>query len=85
LNQRTRKAIELHELGELSTEETARALGVSIGAVKGRVFHGRRKLRKSLEEYVGSAWTSRRDTSRAIKTRHSRENSLFAARAVKGG
>ena len=80
LNPRTRKAIELHELGELSTEETARALGLSIGAVKGRVFHGRRKLRRSLEQYVGSAWTSRRDVSRAIKTRHvSREQPICAA------
>jgi RNA polymerase sigma-70 factor (ECF subfamily) len=47
-----RKAIELRELGELSTEETARALGLSVQAVKGRVFHGRKKLRKSLERYV---------------------------------
>jgi len=70
LTPRTRKAIELHELGELSTEETARALGVSIGAVKARVFHGRKKLRQSLKRHVGSDWTSRRGTSRAVsKTR----------------
>ena len=42
-----REAIELRELRELSLEETARALG-SVPAVKGRVFHGRRKLRKML-------------------------------------
>ncbi len=48
LHPRTRKAIELRELGELSTEETARILGVSIGTVKGRLFHARRKLRQSL-------------------------------------
>jgi RNA polymerase sigma-70 factor, ECF subfamily len=70
LTQGMRTAVELRELGELSTEETARILGVSIGAVKGRLFHARRKLRQSLKHYVGSAWTSRRDTSQAIKTRH---------------
>lgn len=43
-----REAIELRELRELSLEETARALGISVPAVKGRVFHGRRKLRKML-------------------------------------
>jgi RNA polymerase sigma-70 factor (ECF subfamily) len=52
-----RKAIELRELGELSTEETARALGLSVQAVKGRVFHGRRKLREVLRRYVDSTWT----------------------------
>jgi len=65
LNPRSRQAIELRELGEISTEETARILGLSIGAVKARLFHARRKLRKSLKYYVGSAWASRRDASRA--------------------
>ena len=50
----TRKAIELRDLGELSTEETARVMGLSIGAVKSRVFHGRRKLRTTLKHYVAS-------------------------------
>ncbi len=36
-----RKAIELRELDERSTEETARIMGISVGAVKARVFHGR--------------------------------------------
>jgi RNA polymerase sigma-70 factor, ECF subfamily len=44
-----RKAIELRELGELSTEEAARAMGLSVAAMKGRVFHGRRKLHKVLK------------------------------------
>jgi len=43
-----RKAIELRELGELSTGETAVVMGLSVAAVKGRVFHGRRKLRETL-------------------------------------
>src|SRR5262249_16045513 len=45
---RMRTAVELRELGELSTEETAKRTGVSIASVKARIFHGRRKLRKTL-------------------------------------
>jgi len=43
-----RTAIELRELAELSTQETARRLGLSVAATKARIFHGRRKLRKTL-------------------------------------
>jgi RNA polymerase sigma-70 factor (ECF subfamily) len=67
----TRKAIQLRELDERSTEETARAMGLSVPAVKARVFHGRRKLRERLKQYFGPAWTSGRGTSRTIgNTRH---------------
>jgi RNA polymerase sigma-70 factor, ECF subfamily len=59
-----RKAIELRELGERSTEETARIMGISVGAVKARLFHGRQKLRERLKHFVGSAWTTGRDASR---------------------
>src|SRR6266478_139575 len=66
-----RKAIQLRELGERSTEETARIMGISAGAVKTRLFHGRRKLRERLKHYFGSAWTYGRDASRTISnTRH---------------
>ncbi len=66
-----RKAIQLHELDERSSEETARIMGISVSALKGRTFHGRKKLRERLKRYVGSAWTSGRDTSRTIgNTRH---------------
>lgn len=61
LNPRTRRAIELRELGELSTEETARILGLSIEAVKARVFHGRRRLLKTLRRYAGPTWTRGRE------------------------
>jgi RNA polymerase sigma-70 factor (ECF subfamily) len=47
----TRKAIQLPELDERSTEETAQFMGLSVGAVKARVFHGRRKPRKTLQRY----------------------------------
>ena len=49
-----REVIELRVLGELSTGETAQVMGLSVGAVKARVFHGRRKLRKRLKRYVES-------------------------------
>jgi RNA polymerase sigma-70 factor (ECF subfamily) len=69
-----RKAIELRELGERSTEETAQIMGISASAVKARVFHGRRKLRERLKDQVGPAWISERETSRMIgNTRDSSE------------
>ena len=48
LNPRMRTAIELRELAQLSTQETARRMGLSAAGVKARVFNGRRKLRKIL-------------------------------------
>ena len=52
-----RTAVELRELRELSTEETAHVMGVSVEAVKGRTFHARRKLGEMLKRYVESTWT----------------------------
>jgi RNA polymerase sigma-70 factor (ECF subfamily) len=46
-----RAAIKLREVGELSTQETARRMALSVAAVKARVFHGRRKLRKRLTNF----------------------------------
>jgi RNA polymerase sigma-70 factor (ECF subfamily) len=82
-----RKAIELREIGELSTQETARAMGLSVGAVKARVFHGRRKLRERLSHCVRSAWTSGKDSSRRIhNTRNvSQDPVLPAMRVVNAG
>jgi RNA polymerase sigma-70 factor (ECF subfamily) len=57
-----RRAIELRELRELSTEETARVMGLSVQAVKGRIFHGRQRLRKALKRIVESTWRSGRQT-----------------------
>jgi len=66
-----RKAIELRELGERSTAETAQIMGISVTAVKARVFHGRKKLRERLNHFVGSAWTAGRGASRTSgNTRH---------------
>jgi RNA polymerase sigma-70 factor (ECF subfamily) len=55
LNPRTRRVIELLEL---STRETARRMGLSAEAVKGRLFHGRRKLRKTLSRSAESVCVS---------------------------
>jgi RNA polymerase sigma-70 factor (ECF subfamily) len=49
LKPRTRRVIELREFAQLSTRETARYMGLSVGAVKARVFQGRKKLRRSLQ------------------------------------
>jgi len=54
-----RKAIELRELGERSTEETAQIMGISVAAVKARVFHGRKKLRERLNRIVAGTVNSR--------------------------
>jgi RNA polymerase sigma-70 factor (ECF subfamily) len=58
LKPRTRKVIELRKLGDLSTRETARRMGLSAEAVKGRLFHGRRKLRKTLSRSAESVCVS---------------------------
>jgi RNA polymerase sigma-70 factor (ECF subfamily) len=58
-----RTAIELRDLGELSTKEVARVLGLSIEAVKGRVYQGRKKLYKALKHE--SVWMSERRILRA--------------------
>lgn len=50
-----RTAIELQELGELTARETAGYLGLSVGAAKARVFHGRRKLREVLRHQMRSS------------------------------
>src|SRR4029077_11872719 len=58
-----RKTIELRELAELSTEETARRMGVSVAAVKARLFHARKKLRERLSRYLKSNSTHGKDTA----------------------
>jgi RNA polymerase sigma-70 factor (ECF subfamily) len=58
-----RKAIELRELAELSNRDTAAHLGVSIGTVKARVFHARRKLAKALRRHMRPRRVSRNGIS----------------------
>lgn len=49
-----RTAIKLRHISELSTDETAGIMRLSAGAVKARIFHGRRKLRVLLKRYAES-------------------------------
>lgn len=49
-----RSALELRDLRELTSRETAQYMGLSIAAVKARVFHGRKKLREALIHYMKS-------------------------------
>lgn len=49
-----RAVIELQELGELTSRETAGRMGLSVSAVKARIFHGRRKLREALRHEMRS-------------------------------
>jgi RNA polymerase sigma-70 factor, ECF subfamily len=48
LGPKIRRTILLRDIEERSAEETAQILGTSIGAVKARLFHGRRKLRRTV-------------------------------------
>lgn len=59
LTPRLRTVLELKELRELSARETAQHTGLSVAAVKARVFHGRKKLRKHIR-IVGSRRISKR-------------------------
>jgi RNA polymerase sigma-70 factor (ECF subfamily) len=56
-----RTAIELRELAELSTEETAQRMGISAAAVKARLFHARKKLRGTLSHYLKANSTRGKD------------------------
>src|ERR1700739_86731 len=48
-----RRAVELRELGELSTRETAGLMGLSVAAIKARVLHGRKKVGKWIRDPAG--------------------------------
>lgn len=46
-----RIVFQLRDIEELSTEETAEALGLSVPAVKSRLLRARLKLRERLNQY----------------------------------
>jgi predicted DNA-binding protein (UPF0251 family) len=73
-----RRAIELRELAELSTEETARRMGVSVAAVKGRLFHARKKLQEKLSRYLKPNSTQGKRTA-GNTTGHISQNRLCNA------
>jgi RNA polymerase sigma factor (sigma-70 family) len=47
LRPRVRAVVEFRQLKEFSMRETAKKLGISVAAAKGRLFHARAALRKS--------------------------------------
>src|SRR5258705_3270490 len=49
-----RRAVELRERGDLSIQETARRMGLSVAAIKGRVFHARKELGRALRYHAVS-------------------------------
>jgi RNA polymerase sigma-70 factor (ECF subfamily) len=51
LDQPFRIVFQLRDIEELSTEETAEALGLSVPAVKSRLLRARLKLRQTLNQY----------------------------------
>jgi len=69
LTPRTRTAIELRGFGELTERETARRMSLSPGAVKARVFHGRRKLRRIFQRFASTPRTIQRLTVSRVANR----------------
>jgi RNA polymerase sigma-70 factor (ECF subfamily) len=60
LRARSRKVVEVHQLGEFSVKETAQILGISISAAKARMFHARTALRRMpmLRNVRQATWSS---------------------------
>ncbi|HKV26607.1 MAG TPA: sigma-70 family RNA polymerase sigma factor [Candidatus Acidoferrum sp.] len=52
LRKNLRSVVLLRELHGLTTEETARRLGLTVAAVKARIFHARRCLRRHLKRQL---------------------------------
>jgi RNA polymerase sigma-70 factor, ECF subfamily len=72
-----RKAIELREFAELSTEETARRMGLSVAAVKARLFHARKKLRERLSLSLKSTARGKNTAALGAATAHVSQNRLY--------
>lgn len=56
-----RNVIQMHEIGELTSEKTGELLGLSNGVVKARTFRARRLLRQKLAVRLGIKRNSSRD------------------------
>ena len=62
-----RQVLELHTVEDLTDEEIAHVLGVSLSAAKSRLFRARRELRKRMEKHMHSANASRTTQSRTTQ------------------
>jgi RNA polymerase sigma-70 factor, ECF subfamily len=78
LTPRLRRAIEIREIGELSTEEAARAMGLTVQAVKARVFHGRKKLQKVMKRLMSQNHSWRRSRGERFTSRNPRGGASLA-------
>ena len=65
-----RTTITLSELRELSTSDTARRMGLSVAAVKARIFRGKRELRQELASYLKPTRKPGTDIARHIPQPH---------------
>src|SRR5260370_29211300 len=63
-----RVVLEMQHLQDYSVEEIARVMGISVGIVKLRLFHGRKALRRapSLRSIGGSKFIARRTTTGSL-------------------
>ncbi len=67
----------INDFDERSSEETARIMGISVSALKGRMFHGRRKLRETLKQFAEPSWKSIKKSSRTVgDTTHSSQDRI---------
>lgn len=75
--------VNLTEIGEVSTRETAEALGVRVGTVKARTFRARRLLRDKIAKRLGARHgkISPALFSNSQASRHSAYQAVFSASA----
>jgi RNA polymerase sigma-70 factor, ECF subfamily len=67
LGQIYREVFVLRDMEQLSIEETAKALGISIAAVKTRLSRARLMLRDLLAPGLGGAWSSNLSFAKGTK------------------
>jgi RNA polymerase sigma-70 factor (ECF subfamily) len=80
LRPNARRVLELYELEGLSIKEIAEGIGISVAAVKARLFHARPKIRRELDQYFVKR-TERRTRLRlaTARTWESSSRELLAA------